>query len=124
VLDDPRVVLCEDRHDLRTLVRIVFEGEGLRVVGEAADGASAADVVERAAPDIAVVDLAMPGVEGPELVVILRERFPELRIVVYSGSVEPGIGERLLSLGADRFVSKEVTPQGLVDVVREVAATA
>ena len=115
-------MLCEDRHDLRTLVRIVFEGEGLQVVGEAEDGTSAPDMVAKADPDVAVVDLAMPGVEGPELVVILRERFPDLRIVVYSGSVEEGIGQRVVELGADRFVSKDVSVERLAGVVREVGA--
>ena len=98
-------MLCEDRHDLRTLVRIVFEGEGLQVVGEAEDGTSAPDMVARADP-----------------VVILRARFPDLRIVVYSGSVEEGIGQRVVELGADRFVSKDVSVERLAGVVREVGA--
>jgi len=101
---------------------VVLEGAGLRVVGETADGTSAPALVADRRPDVAVVDLALPGTEGPELVGVLRERHPDLGIVVYSGSVEPGIDERVLALGADRFVSKAHSADELAGVVREVAA--
>ena len=115
-------MLAEDRHDLRLLVRVVLEGAGLRVVGETGDGTSAPAVVADRRPHVAVVDLALPGTEGPELVGVLRARHPQLGIVVYSGSVEPDIGERVLALGADRFVSKAESVDALAEVVREVAA--
>src|SRR5688572_33031613 len=62
------IVLAEDRHDLRLLVRVILEGAGFHVVGETADGTSAVPLVGETAPDVAVVDLALPGTEGPELV--------------------------------------------------------
>ena len=104
------------------LIRIVLEGEGLRVVGEAAEGTSAPARVAEKAPRVAVVDLALPGTEGPELVGILRSAHPALGIVVYSGNVEPDIEERVLELGADRFVPKSRPVQDLAEIVREVAA--
>ena len=115
-------MLAEDRHELRLLVRVVLEGAGMRVLGETADGTSAVPLVADRAPRVAVVDLALPGTEGPELVGLLRERHPGLGIVVFSGSVEPDIEERVLALGADAFVSKGRPMDDLVDVVREVAA--
>lgn len=116
------VVLAEDRHDLRLLVRVVLEGAGIRVLGETGDGTTAVPLVADKRPDVAVVDLALPGTEGPELVGLLRSRHPDLGIVVYSGSVEDGIADRVVELGADRFVAKGTPLEELVAVVREVAA--
>lgn len=119
---EPTVVICEDRHDLRLLIRVVFEGSGVHVVGEVGDGAGAPAVIASRSPDVALVDLALPGTEGPELVTLLREQHPGLGIVVFSGSVEPGIEERVLALGADRFVPKGTPLEELAMVVREAAA--
>jgi two-component system NarL family response regulator len=116
------VVLAEDRHDLRLLLRVVFEGAGLRVLAETGDGTSAVPLVADRRPDVVVVDLALPGTEGPELVGLLRMRHPDIGIVVFSGSVEPGIEERVIELGADRFVAKGTPLDELAAVVREVAA--
>ena len=102
-------------------MRVVLEGAGLQVVGEAAEGNIAPALVADRRPDVVLVDLALPGTEGSELVGILRAAHPELAIVVYSGSVEPGIEARVLALGADRFVSKSRPVQDLPAVIREVA---
>lgn len=115
------MVLCEDRHDLRSLVRVVFEGEGLAVLGETWNGSVAPELVARLQPDVVTVDLALPGTEGPELVRTLRAAHPEMRIVVFSGSVEPGIAERVIGLGADAFVAKGTPLEELVRVVRDTA---
>ena len=113
--------LAEDRHDLRLLVRVVLEGAGLRVVGETADGTTAPALVAELRPDVVVTDLALPGTEGPELVGILRRADPDLSIVVYSGSVDPGIEERVLGLGADAFVAKGTPLEELAACVRDTA---
>lgn len=114
-------MLAEDRHDLRLLVRVVFEGAGLRVLGETADGTSAPALVAELVPDVVVADLALPGTEGPELVGILRAAHPAMGIVVFSGSVEPGIEQRVLELGADAFVAKGTPLEELARVVRDTA---
>jgi two-component system NarL family response regulator len=101
---------------------VVFEGAGLRVLAETGDGTSAVPLVADRRPDVVVVDLALPGTEGPELVGLLRMRHPDIGIVVFSGSVEPGIEERVIELGADRFVAKGTPLDELAAVVREVAA--
>ena len=113
--------LAEDRHDLRLLVRVVLEGAGLRVVGETADGTSAPALVAELGPEVVVADLALPGTEGPELVGILRGAHPDLAIVVFSGSVEPGIEQRVLDLGADAFVAKGTPLDELAAIVRDTA---
>ncbi len=120
--DKIRVLLVDDQELVRAGFRMLIDSQpDLSVVGEAGDGQGAPAIVAAHSPDVALVDLAMPGTEGPELVTILRERYPELAIVVFSGSVEPGIEERVLALGADRFVPKGTPLTELAAVVREAA---
>jgi len=82
-----RVVIVDDSPIVRTLLREWLEADGdLDVVGEASDGVSAIDLITRLRPDVATVDLRMPGISGLELITFLMARAP-LPILVLTGEV-------------------------------------
>jgi len=81
----PSVLVIDDDAALRGVMRRVLEREGY-VVQEAADGSVAMVLIEANAPDVVVTDLLMPGKEGIETIVELRDRHPEISIVAVSGA--------------------------------------
>lgn len=120
-----RVVLADDTPDVRMLVRTALEMAGdFDVVGEAADGAEAVDVIGRCRPDVAVLDLAMPVMDGLEALPMLRDVSPATRVVVLSGFEPEAIAADVLELGAARYVQKGRSLPELTATIREVAGRA
>jgi len=101
-----RVLIVDDNPDMRHLTRLTIESDSWRVVGEAANGAEAIAVAEELKPDAVVLDLRMPLMDGIEATRILRYRFPDLRIIVLSGSDDPLMVREIGAAGADAAVDK------------------
>jgi CheY-like chemotaxis protein len=101
-----RVLLVDDNPDVRYLTRLTIESESCQVVGEATNGVEALDVVEELQPDAVVIDLRMPLMDGLEATRILRYRFPDLKIIVLSGSDDPLMERQISAAGADAAVDK------------------
>ena len=100
-----RVVIVDDAEDLRALLSMKLEREGIEVVGEAGDGQKGLEVVAEASPDAVLVDLAMPVMDGLQMIPEVVERFPKMKILVLSGH-EADLGRKAISLGAHAFLSK------------------
>ncbi|MEY2448993.1 MAG: two-component system, NarL family, nitrate/nitrite response regulator NarL [Acidimicrobiaceae bacterium] len=79
-----RVVIADDESDVRLLLRIQLELEGFEIAGEANDGQSAIEQCRDAQPDVVVLDLLMPGVNGFEAIPTLRRHHPDVAIVAYT----------------------------------------
>ena len=120
---DVRVVIVEDHDALRRLLRLNLElAEGFEVVGEAADGVSGLGLVEELRPDVAVVDMRLPAMDGLSVVRALRRRAPEVRVVVFTGWADPRDRARALAAGADDFVCKSSDIAFLVRSIEAVGA--
>ncbi|MBW3594338.1 MAG: response regulator transcription factor [Actinobacteria bacterium] len=102
-----RVLIVDDNADVRYLTRLTIESDSCEVVGEAANGAEAISVAEELQPDAVVLDLRMPLMDGIEATKILRYRFPDLRIIVMSGSDDPLMVREISAAGADAAVDKD-----------------
>ncbi len=113
-----RVLLADDYHDLRELMRFQLERAGYDVVGEAADGTQAVALAGELRPDVIVLDLAMPEMDGLQALPTLRESVPEAKVIVVSGFANSLMADRVLAAGACRFVEKGVG----MDVVGMVAS--
>jgi DNA-binding NarL/FixJ family response regulator len=119
------VVVCDDVPELRRLARIVLEQDGeMQVVGEAADGREALEVIERLQPDVVVLDLSMPELDGLEAIPIIHRVAPNAEICVFSGFEEGKVAEVALRLKASRYVRKGAPLEELRSAVRELAADA
>ncbi len=117
-----RVVLVDDTPDIRFLLRAALEAGGrLRVVGEAGDGAQGLEVVARTRPDLVLVDLAMPVVDGLAALPALRRACPSARLVVFSGFAGPRLLPRARGAGADAYLQKGLDPWVLEQRLLEIA---
>lgn len=134
--DRPRttsVVVVDDTDDIRLLLRVAFEVESdFVVVGEAGDGREAIAVAGRTRPDLVLLDLSMPTMDGLEALPVLRAEHPDATIIVLSGFDSAALGPRVLEAGADAYLQKGVAPQEIVararrlrgDPARDTAASA
>lgn len=108
------LVAIDDHADLRRLYRLAFEGSPLRVVGEAPDGRAGLDVVRRTQPDLVLLDLSMPDMDGLEALIELRLAAPKTRVVVLSGFTRHRLGPVVAELGAVDYIEKGVRPTELM----------
>jgi DNA-binding NarL/FixJ family response regulator len=117
-----RVVIADDHPFYRQGLARLLEQSGVEVVGQAANGLAAIELVERAAPDVAVVDLNMPGLTGVEVTRRLNERMPASRVLVVSVSAqEDDLTEAILA-GASGYVLKDGPVEEVVAGIQAAAA--
>ena len=117
-----RVLIADDHAVVRQGIRIVLEDvDGLDVVAEAVDGASALAQVLELAPDVAVLDVTMPGKSGLEVAKELREAGAEVAILILSMHDDPEYVLEAVRAGADGYVLKDVAPAELRQAVEAVA---
>jgi CheY-like chemotaxis protein len=119
--DKVRVLLADDYIDLRELMRFQLERAGYDVIGEASDGREAVAMAGELAPDVIVLDLAMPQMDGLQALPTLRETAPGSKVIVVSGFANGLMEQRVLAAGAARFVEKGVG-MDVVGLVRDVVA--
>jgi DNA-binding NarL/FixJ family response regulator len=116
-----RVLIADDHAVVRQGLRTFLDlQEDIEVVGEAADGAEAVALAERLAPDVVLMDLVMPGVDGVEAIRRLRERAPATRAVVLSSFIDDDRLFPVVRAGAAGYLLKDVQPAELVDAIRTV----
>lgn len=118
----PTIVLADDHHVVRQGLRALLEAElDLHVLGEAADGLEAVQMVEKLTPEVLIVDLMMPGLNGLEVTRQVRKRSPQTRTVILSMYGNEAYVVEALRSGAMAYVLKDSSAADLVRAVREVA---
>ena len=118
-----RVLVCDDVEAFRALMRYTLqEDPGIEVVGEAADGMAAIDAAERLQPDVVLLDLTMPILDGIDAIPAMLERAPGVRVVALSGWGADRMAERALAQGAVAYVEKTDDVQAIRAAVRAAAA--
>lgn len=116
-----RVVLADDEAMMRAGIRAILAAvPGFEVVGEAADGAEAVSLVAELAPDVALLDVQMPGVDGLAATEAITAEHPGTSVVILTTFSEDAYIARALSGGATGFVLKSGDPHQLVSGVRAV----
>jgi DNA-binding NarL/FixJ family response regulator len=117
-----RVVLADDHQLMRRMLRRALEAQPtLRIVGEAADGAQALELARALAPDLVVLDLAMPELNGLQVARALRACFPECAILVFSAAEAARAEAAALRSGADRYLEKTAGFQAAAQAAVELA---
>ena len=118
-----RVVIVDDHPSLRDGVRTDLEASGVaEVVGEASDGGEAIEVVRRSMPDVVLMDLSLPTVQGVDAIKAIVEESPHVKILVLSASEAEGNVLEAIKLGATGYLLKTSTAAELVDGVTRVYA--
>jgi len=121
-LNGTRVLLADDHAVVRLGFRLLLEGAGAVVVGEAADGDSALRLHAETAPDLLVMDVSMPGGGGLAALERLRARDPAARILMLSAHHDEVVPVRALRLGANGYLCKRSEPAEFLRAVAQVAA--
>ncbi|RZQ62344.1 response regulator transcription factor [Amycolatopsis suaedae] len=112
------VVLADDEALLRKAMAALLPLEGeITVLAEAEDGAQAVEATLRHEPDVLVVDLEMPGVDGLGAVTRIREERPGQVILMLTRHARPGVLRKALKLGVQGFVSKSAEPGHIAEVI-------
>ncbi len=118
-----RVVIADDQDLIRAGFRMILEeAEGFEVVGDAADGAEAVRRVAELAPDVVLIDVRMPGVDGIAATSQIIARDPSARILVITTFDLDDYAFAALEAGASGFVLKDVPVDALIHAIRAVAA--
>ena len=119
--DDMRVLVADDERPIRLLCRVNLELEGMEVV-EAADGRQAVELALAEPPDVAVLDVAMPGLDGWEVADRLREEESTRSVaLVFLTAMAGQDAERLAEERGGLFVAKPFNPLELASIVRRAS---
>ena len=117
-----RVLLADDAAEIRLLLRRSLElDNSVEVIGEASNGVEAVTMVEANKPDVILLDLAMPVLDGLRAIPQIRQRSPGTRIVVLSAFNASTMEERAFDAGASAFVSKASGPDAILATLRDVS---
>ncbi len=114
-LQRARLLIADDRARTRRALSAVATQAGLELVGEAADGEEAIVAVERLQPDIVIIDVRMPRVDGIAAMAQIKARWPHIRVIAHSLAEE--LAPDALAAGADAFVPKGAPVRELLDAL-------
>ncbi|WP_327639315.1 response regulator transcription factor [Kribbella sp. NBC_00482] len=115
-----RVVIADDQALVRTGFRMILTARGIEVVGEAADGAEAVDAVRRLHPDVVLMDIRMPTMDGLEATRRILATPTDCRVLILTTFDLDSYVYAALAAGASGFLLKDVTPEHLAAAVRLV----
>lgn len=117
-----RVVLADDHELVRVALRAVLEEAGIAVVGEASGGIEAIELATTLAPDVLLLDMRMPDMDGVQVCRQVSESAPQVRTVILSSFAADEDVFGALAAGAASYIMKDVAPDALVAALRGVAS--
>ena len=118
-----RVMLVDDHAVVRSgLAGFLLVFDDLELVGEASGGEEAARLCEQFRPDVVLMDLVMPGMDGAEATQVIRQRCPDIQVIALTSFEEEELVQRALQAGAIGYLLKNVTADGLADAIRAAKA--
>ncbi len=115
-----RALVADDAPVMLEAICSVLEFQGVEVIGRAEDGLRAVTAAAKLNPELVIMDVHMPVLDGLEAAKLLAQYFPAIRIILISGDVSPELGEQCRASGADAFVFKVDFPQEVEPVVRRL----
>lgn len=117
-----RLILVDDHPIVRTGMRMLFQAEpDLEIVGEADSGPMAIEMVQKLKPDVVIMDVAMPGMNGIEATRRIKEMNPQTQVLALTMHEDEQYFFEMLRAGASGYVPKRAAPDDLVSAVRVVA---
>jgi two-component system NarL family response regulator len=118
-----RIMLVDDHTMVREALRVVLEQDSaMHVVAEAGDGETALKMAGEFAPDVVVMDVALPGISGIEATRRLLDRHPKIKVLALSTHLDRGIVQQMLDAGANGYITKSAAGIELMQGIRSVLA--
>jgi DNA-binding NarL/FixJ family response regulator len=122
----PEEITClivDDHEVVREGLRLsLSRAAHIRVIGEASDGASAVELAQRRLPDVVIMDVRMPGMDGLEATKLLTDSVPGAKVLIFTAYSEKSLLSRGLESGAKGYILKEAPHQTLVRAIEKVAS--
>jgi YesN/AraC family two-component response regulator len=116
-----RVVLVDDSEDLREALRLALDRQAdFTVVGEAADGQTGVTVTAEQQPDVVLLDIAMPDMDGLQALTAIRHESPDSTVIIMTGYPETVAAAAAVELGAHGFIRKGGNIATLLELIREI----
>lgn len=116
-----RVLIADDHHVVRQgLAAMLVARNQMQVVGEARNGREAVELARTLAPDVVVMDMLMPEMDGPEAIALIRQENPDARILVLASFGESARVAAAVQAGAMGYMLKDSEPEELVHAIRSV----
>jgi DNA-binding NarL/FixJ family response regulator len=116
-------LIVDDHEVVREGLRLsLSRAPHIRVIGEASDGAAAVALAERRRPDVVIMDVRMPGMDGLEATKIISERAPDVAVLIFTAYSERSLLSRGLESGAKGYILKEAPHQTLLRAIEKVVA--
>ena len=117
-----RVVIVDDHRLMLEAIRTAFEhSDGIDVVGEATCGTQVLPLIGQTNPDIVLLDIRMPKMDGLTCLRSIRKRFPDLKVAMFSGFDDPEQIQTAFRDGASAFIGKNIDPRDLASALRQAA---
>lgn len=121
--DTIRILLVDDHPLMLMGIRSMLEGKpGIEVVGTAGSGVEALEIAAKLKPDVMMLDIVMPGMDGIELARRMRAEMPDTALLVLSSDTSLVSLEPLLNIGIDGFLPKTSDASAMLDAIHSVAA--
>jgi NarL family two-component system response regulator LiaR len=115
-----KILLADDHRLVLTGIRSALAGEeDIEIVGEASGGTEVLPLINRLHPDVALLDIRMPGMDGLALLELIKKRFPDVKVVVLSVYTDAEHIEAVLSRGASGYIVKSINPRDLAAAIRQ-----
>src|SRR5580765_4214501 len=115
-----KLVIADDHELMLEGIRLALaEAPEIEVVGATTSGSQVLPLVRQTSPDVVLLDLRMPGMDGLRCLELLRERHPNVKAIVLSGSDDPAAVDASFARGAVAFIQKTVVPGDLATIIRQ-----
>jgi DNA-binding NarL/FixJ family response regulator len=104
-----RLLIADDHESVRYSLRLIMSTyDDIDVIGEAANGQEAVDLCERLQPDLVLMDLSMPIMDGVTATRLIRQRFPHIRVLILTSGIDPDMITAAMGAGAQGYLEKRV----------------
>lgn len=121
--DKLRILIAEDHQTVREGVKLLVDSQpDMEVIGEAGDGEMAVKEAVRISPDLLVMDISMPTLNGLKATKRLRSLLPNIKILILTRHTDDGYLQQLIGAGANGYVLKQSAPTELINAIRTIAA--
>jgi DNA-binding NarL/FixJ family response regulator len=115
-----RVLVADDHRLMIAAIRLALEGiDDLAIVGEVSSGAAIVPLIESTRPDVVLLDIRMPQIDGLTCLDRISKRFPEVKVIILSAVDDDDVIKSAFARGARAFVAKHVDPRDLASVIRQ-----
>ncbi|MGD2252441.1 MAG: response regulator transcription factor [Anaerolineales bacterium] len=117
-----RVLIADDHAVVSEGLQLYLENAGLDVVGRAASGRQAIDLADELKPDVVLLDIAMPDMDGMQALAALKRAHPKAAVIMVTASGNPAYMAQAIAKGATGYILKETSPSGIPHVIRTAHA--